>query len=47
MVEDLDTIKRVVVTNMLKMGLGASDVYVEKRMTLLMNRRLKNLTGSG
>jgi len=32
MVDDLETIRRVVEANMLKMGLEASDVYVEKRM---------------
>ena len=32
MVDDLETIRRVVEANILKMGLEASDVYVEKRM---------------
>ena len=44
MVEDLDTIRRVVEANMLKMGLKASDVYVEKRMRYY-EQALKNPDG--
>ena len=44
MVDDLETIRRVVEANMLKMGLEASDVYVEKRMRYY-EQTLKNPDG--
>ena len=43
-VEDLKTIRRVVETNMLKMNLTATEVYVEKRMRYY-EEALKNPNG--
>ncbi len=44
LVDDLETIRRVVEANMLKMGLEVSNVYVEKRMRYY-EQTLKNPDG--